>query len=50
MYCIFIMIRTLWKQSQKHICSLLLNKCHVCMRIKMMKDEADWEMRCLNNN
>lgn len=42
MYCIFIMIRTLWKHSQKHICSLLLNKCHDCMKIKIMK-EGDWE-------
>lgn len=29
--------------SQKHICSILLNKCHDCVKIKMMTDEEDQE-------
>lgn len=27
--------------SQKHICSILLDKCHDCVKIKMMTDEGD---------
>lgn len=29
--------------SQKHICSLVMNKCHDCKRTKVMKDVADKE-------